>query len=305
MAVLCFHSNILYPYKHSFMKSISYLLKLTFLFLFLTTITAEAQKLKFDNEYLLWKNGAPGSNAKNWPDPKYKEEWLRNNTAVIRVTEPTIRVFHPAKDKNTGIALIICPGGGYNVVEVGHEGYQVAEKLQEMGITAVVLKYRHYHTDAALQDAHRAVRFVRSKAKEWGIDENKVGIGGFSAGGHLSLNSAANLQQKEEWEPDAIDKFNKKPDFLMLIYADYRLSEEAIVDKTLPPTFLSVSADDQFHLEEPALLFFHKLLTLKVPAELHIYQKGGHGYGLGWEGCQCNTWPTLFFNWLKTNNIVK
>jgi acetyl esterase/lipase len=191
------------------------------------------------------------------------------------------------------------------VLEMGHEGYKVAEKLQDLGITAVVLKYRHYDVSAARQDGQRAIRFVRSKAKEWGIDEHKIGIGGFSAGAHLALNAAATLKPKEDWTPDAIDKIDKKPDFLMLIYAGYNLSEEASLDRNLPPVFLALSADDQFDVEEPTLLFFHKLLTLKVPAELHIYQRGGHGYGLGWDGCQCDTWPNLFRNWLVSNNFIK
>lgn len=287
------------------MKPLYSTLQLTFVILFLAALTANAQEQKFDKEYKLWPNGAPGSNPKNWPEPNYKESWPRKDTTVTHVTDPTIRVYRPTKEKNTGVAVIINPGGGYRVLEMGHEGYKVAEKLQDLGITAVVLKYRHYDVNAARQDGQRAIRFVRSKAKEWGIDEHKIGIGGFSAGGHLALNAAATLKPKEDWTPDAIDKIDKKPDFLMLIYSGYNLSEEASLDKNLPPVFLALSADDQFDLAEPTLLFFHKLLTLKVPAELHIYQRGGHGYGLGWDGCQCDTWADLFRNWLASNNFIK
>jgi predicted esterase len=263
-----------------------------------------AQQLKFSNEYMLWPNGAPGSNPASYPHPNYREEWRRNDETVIFVTHPTIRVFRPAADKNTGAAVIVCPGGGYNILEIDHEGYRVAGKLNEMGITVVVLKYRHYDRYAALQDAHRAIRFVRSKAREWGITENRIGIGGFSAGGHLSLHAATNLAQKEEWAKDAVDALGKKPDFLMLIYPGFTLPQEAKIDQKLPPVFMALSADDEYELAEPASLFYYKLQILKVPSEMHIFQQGGHGYGLGREGCQCRSWPTLFRNWLQANRFI-
>lgn len=215
-----------------------------------------AQQLKFSNESMLWPQGAPGSTPANYPHPNYREEWRRNDEAVIFVTHPTIRVFRPAADKNTGAAVIVCPGGGYSILEIAHEGYRVAEKLNEMGITAVVLKYRHYNRYAALQDAHRAIRL------------------------------------------------GKKPDFLMLIYPGFSLPQEAKTDQKLPPVFMALSADDEYELAEPASLFFYKLQILKVPSEMHIFQQGGHGYGLGREGCRCRSWPTLFRNWLQANRFI-
>ncbi len=259
-----------------------------------------------DTEYKIWEGDAPGSNSKNWPWPNYKETWERaadrNDDLVKWVTEPTIKVFLPEATKNTRAAVLICPGGGYNVLEIDKEGYRVAQILQELGVAGIVLKYRHYDVFAARDDGQRAIQFIRSKSKEWDINSDAIGIGGFSAGGHLALHCVANLSPKVDWTPDMIDKIDDHPNFLMLIYPGTKLPEGVTIGTNIPPTFISVAADDK--LAEKCITLFSTLQEIKVPAELHIYQNGGHGYGVGTLKCNCSTWIELFVNWLRTNNFI-
>ena len=266
--------------------------------------------MRFDNEYLIWEKGeVPGNNPTNWPWVKYEEQWQhpadRDEDLVRWVTEPTIRVFLPEKSKNTGAAVLICPGGGYNIIEIDKEGYKVARKLQQLGIAGIVLKYRHYDVFAARDDGQRAMRFIRSKAKDWGVDPNAIGMGGFSAGGHLAIHCAANLNPKVDWVPDAIDHLSNQPNFMMLIYPSTRMPKGVEIGAQFPPTFISAAADDQYKLADACGVLFNKLQELKIPSELHIYQKGGHGYGVGTPECQCASWIELFANWLKVNGFVK
>ena len=184
------------------------------------------------------------------------------------------------------------------------EGYKIAAALQERGIAGIVLKYRHYDIYAALQDAHRAIRFVRSKAEVWKINPRAVGIGGFSAGGHLALHSATNLSRAEAWTPDDVDRLSKKPDFLMLVYPGLSLPAGATVDANTPPSFIVNAADDTLTKPEFAIEYFNKLKQLGVPAELHIYEKGFHGFGLGTPDCRCGNWIDLFRNWMAVNKFI-
>lgn len=269
--------------------------------------TLTGQEYRHQNEIPIWPNGAPGSNEKNWPWKDYNQEWkidsATNKEMVIFVTEPTIQVFLPPKEKNTGTAVIVCPGGGYSIVVIGKEGYDIAKKLNDMGIAAIVLKYRHYDIFAALDDAHRAIRFTRAHAKEWNIDSSKVGICGFSAGGHLALHSAANLNPPvKDRTLDALDKINNRPDFLLLVYPATGLPEGAELNKSIPPTFLVVAGNDG--MMPMSLDLYYKLNFLKVPAELHIYQNGGHGFGAGTPECNCSNWFELFDNWLEVNKFI-
>jgi len=278
------------------------------IFLVFTLISLNGQEYRHHNEISIWPNGAPGSNENNWPWKTYKEEWKtdtsNNKELVIFVTEPTIQVFLPPKEKNTGAAVVICPGGGYNIIVIGKEGYDIAKKLNESGIVAIVLKYRHYSKDAALDDAYRAIQYARSRAKEWNIDTSKIGIGGFSAGGHLALRAAANLTPLASNRPlDGIDRLNRRPDFLMLVYPDTKITQKLELNADMPPVFIIVGAKDGFMPYSVEL--YNNLYSLKVPAELHIFQNGEHGFAAGTVQCNCSNWFALFRNWLQANKFIK
>jgi len=251
----------------------------------------------------IWSGTAPGSDSKHWPRPDYHEEWEIPGQVLTGVTDPTVEAFLPDAATNTGIAVVICPGGGYRNLWIEKEGWKVARELQKRGIAGIVLKYRHYDVFAAVQDAHRAVRYVRSRAKEWGISENKIGVGGFSAGGHLAIHTAAQLGRAEDWRPDAVDAHSKRPDFLMLIYPSVRLPQDAVVDASFPPAFIAVASDDTRTEASGIIQFFNRLQTLKVASELHVYQSGGHGFGTGTPECNCASWLDLFRNWLDVRGL--
>jgi acetyl esterase/lipase len=252
----------------------------------------------------IWRSGAPGSDAAHWPRPDYREEWERPGEILRNVTEPAVQVFLPEERLNTGAAVVLCPGGGYRNLWIAKEGWKVARELQARGIAGIVLKYRHYDVLAAVQDAHRAVRYVRSRAREWRINENAVGIGGFSAGGHLAVHMAAQLARAESWTPDEVDRLSKRPDFLMLIYPGVNLPDGAVVDATFPPAFIAVAGDDNLTTAASCMQFTARLQGLKVPVELHVYQSGGHGFGIGTPQCHCASWLDLFRNWLTARELL-
>jgi acetyl esterase/lipase len=252
----------------------------------------------------LWPNGAPGSDVKHWPSPDYHEEWETPGEILQGVTDPTIQVYLPEPAINTGAAVVICPGGGYRNLWINKEGWKVARELQKRGIAGIVLKYRYYDRLAAVQDAHRAVRTVRARADEWRINPQAVGIGGFSAGGHLALNMAAQLGRAEDWTPDQVDRQAKRPDFVMAIYPSVRMTDSAVLDSSFPPVFLAVAADDDKMTPATILPFIGQLHDLRVPVELHLYQSGGHGFGIGTPACGCSSWLDLFRNWLELRGLL-
>jgi acetyl esterase/lipase len=253
----------------------------------------------------LWAGAAPGSDAQHWPSADYHEEWETPGEILRGVTDPTIQVFLPEPVVNTGAAVVICPGGGYRNLWINKEGWKVAREMQKRGIAGIVLKYRYYDRFAAIQDAHRAVRTVRSRAREWHIDEHAIGVGGFSAGGHLTLNMAAQLGRPEGWTPDEVDRLSKRPDFLMPIYPSVQLMDGAVVNSSFPPVFLAIAADDDKMKPLDILPFIGRLHDLGVPVELHLYQGGGHGFGIGTPACGCSSWLDLFRDWLKTRGLLR
>ncbi len=286
-------------------------MKPTFLFLLVflcANPVVKAQEYRHHDEQQIWPGGAPGSNPENWPWEGYKEEWridsATNKEMVIFVTEPTVQVFLPPREKNTGAAVVVCPGGGYNIVVIGKEGYDIAQRLNDMGIAVIVLKYRHYNIFAARDDTQRAIRYTRFHSREWNIDPDKIGLGGFSAGGHLSIHAAANLNPPapEGRKPDAIDSVSDRPDFLMLGYPATNMPKGVEIGAAMPPAFIVVAADDP--LMPASVDLFKKLRSMDVPAELHIYQTGGHGFGAGTPECHCSSWMDLFRNWLETNKVI-
>jgi acetyl esterase/lipase len=259
----------------------------------------------------LWPGAVPGEQG------GVGEETITGNRGsrqVTNVSRPALSVFQTAKEQNTGAAVIIAPGGGYRFLSWDHEGEDVATWLNKIGVTAIVLKYRvpqrSEHPKYPLQDAQRAISLVRSKAKEWDLDEKKIGLLGFSAGGHLT-GVAATSFDKRAYEPiDEADKSTCRPDFAVMIYAGgilQRGSGELISDirvtKDTPPTFLAHCSDDRGSAEQSAQMYI-ALKRAGVPAELHIYATGGHGFGMRQSKNPVSQWPTRCEEWMRSQGIL-
>jgi len=259
----------------------------------------------------LWPGEAPGEVAGEVPAEKAMEP-LPNQRRVNRlanVTKPRLTVHQTKAEKPSDAAVIICPGGAYNILADEHEGTMVADWLNGMGITAFVLRYRVPRRkgkpmyEAPLQDAQRAMRLVRQNAAKWKLNPAKIGILGFSAGGHLSA-MASTAYDREMYKPvDDADKLSARPDASMLIYPAYLADKGALVQeikitKNTPPAFL-VHAHDDGLSSESSVLYYLALKRLAIPAELHVYTKGGHGYGMVDNGLPTNQWPARCAEWRK------
>jgi acetyl esterase/lipase len=263
----------------------------------------------------VWPGQAPGETGKGSPE-KTRLQKLGTGTIKIvsDVSRPTLTVYRPAKEKANGAAVLVCPGGGYNIVALEHEGEEVAAWLSSIGVTGVVLKYRVPRRkdqpphQAPLQDAQRALGLVRSHAKEWGIDPARLGILGFSAGGHLAAAASTNFD-KRTYEPiDDADRLSCRPDFAVLIYPAYLtgkdpLAPEIHVTAKTPPTFFAHAADDPISPEN-SIALFRALRKAGVSTELHIYASGGHGFGLRRSAHPCSTWPQRCEEWLRSRGLL-
>ena len=264
---------------------------------------------------LLWPTGAP--NAKGTADSD----------------KPTLTIHLPAKDQATGTAIIICPGGGYGHLAMDYEGHQVAQWLNSIGITGFVLKYRHrgtgYAHPAPLQDAQRAIRTVRFHAKQWNIDPNRIGILGFSAGGHLASTAGTHFDKGSPNAKDPVETASCRPDFMILVYPvitmtelnaekgsrknllgknpensliDFLSSEKQVTSQT-PPTFLVHGNDDKIVHPQNSILFYQALKNANVPAEIHIYEHGKHGFGLTRDEGPVLNWPKRCADWLHRRQL--
>jgi acetyl esterase/lipase len=270
----------------------------------------------------LWPGVPPGDGAdigeekdttKPGQDPAGK--------TIIRlgnVSKPTIQIFKPAKEKDTGAAVVVCPGGGYYILAMDLEGTEVCKWLNSVGVTAVLLKYRvpvrkdRPRYAAPLQDAQRALGMTRWHAKEWGIDPTRIGILGFSAGGHLSAAASTNYENRAYPVVDQMDKESCRPDFTVLIYPAYltepatslTLAPELKVTSQTPPAFIAMTQDDPIRVET-AIGYALALKDAKVPFELHVYPKGGHGYGLRPTESKVTTWPARVAEWMTFSGLLK
>ncbi len=243
------------------------------------------------------------------------EEGLIAGRRLIRlgnVTQPTLQLFRPPADRDTGATVLVCPGGAYHILALDLEGSEVCEWLNSIGVTGALLKYRvprraglEKHA-APLQDAQRAIGLLRSRAREFGIDPRRLGVMGFSAGAHLA--AAASTAPKRTYPGiDSADEPGCRPDFAILIYPGYltvkeendRVSPELVITSNTPPTFLSMSADDPVRVEG-ALFYTLALKQAGVPVELHVYPTGGHGYGLRRTENPVTHWPDRVADWMKS-----
>ena len=266
----------------------------------------------------LWVDGTPGAKGNKDGD------------------KPTLTIYLAPEEKATGAAVVICPGGGYGFLAMDHEGHQIAQWLNSLGVAGFILKYRHrnsgagYGHPAPLQDAQRAISMVRSRAKEWNINPNKIGILGFSAGGHLASSAGTHFQKRYSDAKDPIDRVSCRPDFLILIYPVIsmtewfthrgsrrnllgdnpdknlveNLSNEKQVTAETPPTFLVHTNEDKGVPAENSIYFYLALRKAKVPAEMHIYQKGRHGFGLGQKHGAVSSWSLRCEEWMRGMGLL-
>jgi acetyl esterase/lipase len=265
----------------------------------------------------LWPNGAPGETGQIGLETAEANEKGKRLIKVSNVSEPTLTLFHAPKETTTGAAVVICPGGGYNILAWDLEGVEIAEWFNSIGVTAAILKYRVPRRDpdtphrTPLQDSQRAVRLVRKNAEAWGIDPGRIGMLGFSAGGHLTVMTGLHHDEPLYARVDAADDLSARPDFLMPIYAAYlgdkeddtRLSPLVKVTKDTPPMFMAVTYDDKFRGLHAGLLLA-ELKKHNVPGEAHIFLKGGHGYGLRPSGDPVSGWPKLCEEWMRASGFL-
>ena len=263
----------------------------------------------------LWPGGAPGAVGNEEAD------------------RPTLSVYLAAAEKATGAGVVVCPGGSYSGLAMDHEGRQIAGWLNSLGVAGFVLKYRlgpRYRHPAPLQDAQRALRLVRQRAGEFGVAPDRIGIWGFSAGGHLASTAGTHFDTGDPGAPDPIDRMSSRPDFLILAYpvisfttpyahAGSRrnllgenpdpslaesLSNEKQVTARTPPAFLFHTDEDKGVPAENSVLFYLALRKAGVPAELHVYQRGKHGVGLAQSDPVLSTWPDRLAGWLRIRGLL-
>lgn len=234
------------------------------------------------------------------------------------VSKPTLTVYPAPREKNTGAAMIICPGGGYHNLGWDVEGEEVAEWLNSIGLTGILLKYRCPRRPGdvkgeppagPLKDAQRAISLARSKAVEWGINPKKIGMVGFSAGGHL-VGSTATHHDLRTYDPvDEIDKISCRPDFAAMLYSGYFKVKEGLSPTIreaagTPPLFIVHATDDPVSDVEHSVTMYVAMKRAGIPIEMHVYAEGGHGFGVRKVGHPCETWTDRCVDWLKTRGIL-
>lgn len=255
----------------------------------------------------LWANGAPGSEARM----KEAEEFVGDNCGNVH--NPTLTPYVPEREKATGTAVIICPGGGHSKLCLGHEGYALAEWFRERGIAAFVLKYRlarekgsaYTIEDHAMADTRRALRLVRSRAAEWRIKPDRVGILGFSAGGELAAYAAMKHDAGQKDAADVIEQQSSRPDFQALIYPGSSSTFTAVTG--MPPVFIAAGYSDRPDISEGMASLYLKYKAAKVPAELHLFANAGHGFGYRHNAkpSAAARWPERFTEWLIDSGLLK
>jgi acetyl esterase/lipase len=266
----------------------------------------------------LWPKGAPGAPANPGPENLGHVNPVAGRPIIFigNVSSPTL-TYYPPKAGNTGAAIVVFPGGGYRHLAIDLEGTEVCDWLNSIGINCVLLKYRvpdtgpYPQSSAALQDAQRALGIVRSHATDWHIDPQRVGVLGFSAGAHLAAALSTHFDKRLYDSMDAADQLSCRPDFAIIMYPgeialnepNFPPSPDLVATDKTPPAFIVQAEDDGVHVEN-AINYFLILKKAKVPAELHIYAEGGHGYGLRRTDKPVTTWPQTAVIWLHTIKIL-
>lgn len=268
-------------------------------------------------ELKLWPQGAPEKPGfKSEPEKKIVKEPSDGVVRLTNVTEPMVTVFKP--EKPNGTSVLVCPGGGYSILAYEHEGSQVCEFLNQHGVTGILLKYRVPRRDPAdpsrepLQDAQRAMGLIRHHATEWGIKPDRVGILGFSAGGHLTVMTALHANDRTYTTDPAMDVEDATPNFAIPVYPAYlteknsgfELLPEFKVTAKSPPICLIHAGDDRITAAGSALIYL-EYKKQNIPAELHIYAKGGHGFGMKKNGEPVNEWPARVIEWMRSMGYVE
>lgn len=271
----------------------------------------------------LWPGTPPGEKAALGPerDTTKPTDSLIAGKPVIRlgpVSAPTLTLYPAAAAANTGATVVVFPGGGYSILAMDLEGTEVCQWLNSLGVNCVLVKYRVPvraglpRHGPPLQDAQRAVGIVRSRASEWSLDAKRIGVLGFSAGGHLVAALSTNFGARTYDAVDAADKVSCRPDFTLLIYPGYltaksdqgpKVAPELNVTANTPPSFLIQAEDDGVGVEN-TLVYYAALRTAKVPAEAHLYPTGGHGYGLRSTQEAITGWPRLAEPWLRSLGVL-
>ena len=258
-------------------------------------------------EIPLWAKGAPGfENRRNEP-AEAKDYWIRN------IHNPSITVYLPPKEKATGAAVVICPGGGHRELVFKAEGAEPAEYLNSLGVAAFAVKYRLAREPGSpyslekhpREDGQRAMRLVRSRAREWGIDPNRTGMMGFSAGGEVVSLSAFTAAEGDPAAADPIDRLSARPDFLIMIYPG-PLGVPDTIPSGAPPAFL-LAADDDACCSGPVVRLLTGYRAAGIPVEAHIFTKGGHGFNMGYRSSLATLkgWPQRLADWMADNNLLK
>ena len=271
-----------------------------------------------DKPIQLFPKGAPGEQTK-LIEKALPEGGKVGGASVLRlsgVSDPTITIYPASDEVATGAAMVVCPGGGYEILAYDLEGDEICQWLNEIGVTAVLLKYRvprrtglEKHT-APLQDVQRAISLVRSKAEELNLDPQRIGVIGFSAGAHLAAMASTSYDKRTYPEVDAADKVSCKPDFCLLVYPAYldgpnfTIAPELKITAQTPPTMLVQTEDDKSYINS-SLFYYYALKEAGVPATMHLYSKGGHGYGLRDTGNAVNEWPYRAEEWFMELGVIE
>jgi acetyl esterase/lipase len=269
----------------------------------------------------LWPGTAPGAPANPPPEVNTTKptDQLIAGRPLIRlgnVYRPTLTLYR-AQGHNSGAAVVVFPGGGYQILAIDLEGTEVCAWLNSIAVNCVLVKYRvpnsgpYPKSTAALQDAQRAMGLVREHAAQWHIDPHRVGVLGFSAGGHLAAALSTHFDTRLYDTVDAADKLSCRPDSVVVVYPGYlalaekhfELNPDTVPTAATPPTFLVQAEDDPVHVEN-AIVYFMALKHANVPAELHVYSQGGHGYGLRRTALPVTTWPLRVQDWLHTIHVL-
>ncbi|SEG18748.1 alpha/beta hydrolase [Parabacteroides chinchillae] len=288
------------------------------MFLFIGMCCMANAVIAQNNPVLLFPKGAPGETIK-LIEKADKDGGKVGGETVLRITnvsEPTITVYPAPDEVATGAAMVVCPGGGYNILAYDLEGDEVCEWLNNIGVTAVLLKYRvprraeRAKHEAPLEDIQRAMSYVRSHAEDMNIDPQRIGVMGFSAGAHLAAMLSNNYNERTYQPIDAVDKISCRPDFCLLVYPAYldggnfQLAQELKVSSETPPTMIVQAEDDKSYINS-SLFYYYALKEAGVPARMHLYSNGGHGFGLRDTGASVNEWPDRAEDWFHEINIIE